>query len=91
MLRLRHMIGKFIVTRIPALDRENMFLVRLHKVEESGIWVESQSFNETMLQKFGMAASAMTLVLFMPFSGIEFIFSSVGTIVLSEKAFGIGE
>jgi hypothetical protein len=91
MLRLRHMIGKFIVTRIPALERENMVLVRLHKVEESGIWVESQSFNETMLQKFGMAASATTLVLFVPFSGIDFIVSSVGTIVLSEKAFGIGE
>ena len=85
------MIGKFIVTRIPALERENMVLVRLHKVEESGIWVESQSFNETMLQKFGMAASATTLVLFVPFSGIDFIVSSVGTIVLSEKAFGIGE
>jgi len=37
MLRLRHIIGKFIVARIPALDRENMVLVRLHKVEESGI------------------------------------------------------
>jgi len=91
MLRLRHMIGKFIVTRIPALDRENMVLVRLHKVEESGIWVESQSFNETMLQKFGMAASATTLVLFIPFSGIEFIVSSVSSISLSEAAFGLGE
>ena len=85
------MIGKFIVTRIPALDRENMVLVRLHKVEESGIWIESQSFNETMLQKFGMAASATTLVLFIPFSGIEFIVSSVSSISLSEAAFGLGE
>lgn len=68
-----------------------MVLVRLHKVEESGIWVESQSFNETMLQKFDMAASATTLVLFIPFSGIEFIVASVSSISLSEAAFGLGE
>lgn len=68
-----------------------MVLVRLLKVEESGIWVESQNFNETMLQKFGMAASATTLVLFVPFSAIEFIVSSVNSTVLSETAFGIGE
>ena len=85
------MIGKFIVARIPVLDGENMALVRLHKVEESGIWVESQSFNETMLQKFGMAASATTLVLFVPFSGIEFIVSSVSSIALSETAFGLSD
>jgi len=91
MLRLRYMIGKFIVTRIPALDRENMVLVRLHTVEASGIWIESQNFKETMLQNPGIVASVTTLVLFVPFSGIEFIVSSVGTSVLSEKAFGIGE
>jgi hypothetical protein len=34
MLCLRHMIGKFIVAHIPVLDRENIVLVRLHKVEE---------------------------------------------------------
>jgi hypothetical protein len=32
-----------------------------------------------------------TLVLFVPFGGVDFIISSVGSIVLSEKAFGIGE
>ena len=90
-LWLRDMIGTFIVARIPALDHENMVLVRLRKVEASGIWVESQNFNETMLQKFGMAASATTLVLFVPFSGIEFIVSSVSFIALSETAFGLGE
>ena len=89
--RLRNMLGKLIVARIPVLDGENMVLVRLLRVEESGIWVESQNFNETMLQKFGMAASATTLVLFVPFSGIEFIVSSVNSMVLSETAFGIGE
>ena len=90
-LNIREMIGRFIVARIPALDRENMVLVRLHKVEASGIWVENQNFNETMLQKFGMAASATTLVLFVPFSGVEFIVSSLSSIALSETAFGLGE
>lgn len=37
------MSGKFIVARIPALDRENLVLVRLHKVEVAGIWIESKA------------------------------------------------
>ncbi len=53
--------------------------------------MESQSFNETMLQKFGMAASTTTLVLFVPFGRIEFMVSSVSSILLSEAAFGLGE
>jgi hypothetical protein len=89
--QLRNMLGKLIVARIPALDRENMVLVRLHTVEASGIWIESQKFNETMLQNLGIVASVTTLVLFVPFSDVDFIISSVGSIVLSEKAFGIGE
>ena len=58
---LRDMLGKIIVARIPALDRENMVLVRLHTVEASGIWIESQKFNETMLQNLGIVASVTTL------------------------------
>ncbi len=84
-------MGTLIVARIPALDHDNMVLVRLRKVEACGIWVESQNFNETMLQKFGMATSATTLVLFVPFSGIEFIVSSVNSVALSETAFGLNE
>ena len=53
------MIGKFIVARIPALDRENNVLVRLHRVEMAGIWVERKTFNQEMLEKYDIAASPL--------------------------------
>jgi hypothetical protein len=71
------MLGKFIVARIPALDRENNVFVRLHRVEMAGIWIESKTFNQEMLEKYDIAASITTLVLFIPFNGLEYVISSV--------------
>jgi hypothetical protein len=48
----RDLVDKIIVARIPALNKENTVLVRLHKVEMSGIWVESKTFNHEMLEKY---------------------------------------
>jgi len=86
---LTEMIGDLIVTRIPVLDKENKIVVRLHKVEEGGIWVESQAFNEAMLEEYEMPVSVTSLLLFIPFSGIDYIVSSLHTIALSETAFGL--
>jgi hypothetical protein len=86
---LTEMIGDLIVTRIPVLDKENKIVVRLHKVEEGGIWVESQAFNEAMLEEYEMPVSVTSLLLFIPFSGIDYIVSSIHTIALSETAFGL--
>ena len=92
MLRdLNGMIGKMIVARIPALDQEDMVTARLHKVEANGIWVESQSFNEAILERVGMTASLRGLVLFVPFSSIDFVVSSVSSPALSEAGFGLVE
>lgn len=85
------MVGKMIVARIPSLDQENMVTVQLHKVEANGIWVESQEFNDEILERVGMAASLRGLVLFIPFSSIDFIVSSMSSPALSEAAFGVGD
>ena len=90
-LSLREMIGTLIVARIPALDKENNVFVRLHKVEMSGIWVESKTFNQDMLEKYEIPASITTLVLFIPFSGIEYIIASVESVTLSETALGLSD
>ena len=87
----KEMIGKMIVARIPALDQDDIVTVRLHKVEANGIWIESQEFNEAMLHRVGMAASLRGLVLFVPFSSVDFIVSSVSSPALSEAAFGLGK
>lgn len=50
-LSLREMVGTLILARIPVLDKENNVFVRLHRVEMSGIWVESKTFNQEMLEK----------------------------------------
>lgn len=90
-LSLREMVGTLIVARIPVLDKENNVFVRLHRVEMSGIWVESKTFNQDMLEKYEIPASITTLVLFIPFSGIEYIISSVECVSLSETALGLSD
>jgi hypothetical protein len=86
---LKEMTGEFIIARIPALDKENMVVVRLHKLEKAGIWIESHPFNEAMLEKYCMPGSVTSLLLFIPFSGIDYIVSSIHAVVLSETAFGL--
>jgi hypothetical protein len=88
-LGLREMVGTLIVARIPALDKENNVFVRLHRLEMGGIWVESKTFNQEMLAKYEIPASITTLVLFIPFCGIEYIISSVECVSLSETALGL--
>ena len=90
-LSLREMVGTLIVARIPTLDKENNVFVRLHRIEMSGIWVESKTFNQDMLEKYEIPASITTLVLFIPFSGIDYIISSVECVSLSETALGLND
>lgn len=88
-LRLREMVGTLIVARIPALDKDNDVFVRLHRVDIGGIWLESKTFNQEMLEKYEIPASITTLVLFIPFSGIGYIIASVDRVTLSEAALGL--
>jgi len=88
-LSLREMVGTLIVARIPALDKDNNVFVRLHRVDMGGIWIESKTFNQEMLEKNEIPASMTTLVLFIPFSGIEYIIASVECVSLSETALGL--
>ena len=88
MRSLKSMIGEVLVARIPALDRQSMVIVKLLKVENTGIWIESQAFTERMLARFRAVASPNTLVLFIPFEQIEFIVNSADIPCFSEKALG---
>jgi len=68
-----------------------MSLVKLHAVETSGIWIESQDFTDAMMKKMQLTASATTLILFVPFQSIEFIVGSKNSLCLSERAFGLSD
>ena len=54
-----------------------------------GVFDKSKTFNQDMLEKYEVPASITTLVLFIPFSGIEYIISSVECVALSETALGL--
>jgi len=86
---LKNMVGEVIIARIPVLDEYQLSLVKLHGVDSNGIWIESQEFTESMMNKFKFTASATTLLLFVPYAGIDFIVGSVNSLCLSERALGL--
>ena len=89
MRTLKSMVGEMIIVRVPALDPDDLSLVKLHGVEASGLWIESQHFTDRMMQRCNLAASFTTTVLFIPFSSIEFVVGSYRSLALSETAFGL--
>lgn len=91
MRSLKSMIGEMIILRVPVLDPGEMSLVKLHAVESSGIWIESQDLTDAMMKKLQLTASSTTLVLFVPFQSVEFIVGSKNSLCLSEKAFGLSD
>jgi hypothetical protein len=91
MRSLKSMVGKIVIARIPALDQEDMVLVKLHKVETIGIWIEHEDFTEKMMLRCEIAASRTTPVMFVPFQGVDFILGAIDSMALSEKAFGVSE
>jgi hypothetical protein len=86
---LKSMVGEIIVVRTPALDEDEMTLVKLLGVEANGIWMESQDFTEAMMKKCNVSTSVTTLLLFVPFHRIDFIVGSIRALSLSEGALGL--
>jgi len=86
---LKNMVGEVIIAQIPVLDRQELSLVKLHGVDANGIWIESQEFTESMMKKLKLTTSVTTLVLFVPYPGIDFIVGSVDSLCLSERALGL--
>jgi hypothetical protein len=89
MRTLKIMVGEMIILRTPALDQNELSLVKLHAVEARGIWIESQEFTEGMMEKLKLASSSTTLVLFVPFERIDYVVGSIHALSLSEKSFGL--
>jgi hypothetical protein len=87
---LKSMEGECIVAKIRAFA-DDLVLVRLHRVEPHGIWVEHQAFTNRMMRRFGTTSSTTTLVLFVPFAGIDFVVGAVHALSLSEESFGLND
>lgn len=61
---LKDMEGEIIVALVPMIDPIVLQKLRLHKVEESGIWIESQTMIEFFFKKFGMKSAPKTMIFF---------------------------
>ncbi len=88
---LKSMEGELVLASIPALGKKDLYLVRLHSVEPSGIWIECQDYTDRMMKRFEMIASKTTLVIFVPFQGLKFLLGCTDGISLSETAFGLSD
>lgn len=89
MRTLESMVGEVVIARIPLLDSEGMMLLKLHGVEASGIWLESQDFTNQLMEKFRFVSSRTTPLVFVPFDKVDFIIGSLDSLSLSESAFGL--
>jgi len=85
---LKSLEGTMVVASIPALGKD-LCLVRLHKVESAGVWVESQRFTERLMTRCAVVMSKTTALMFVPFSGVSYLLSSVDRISLSERGLGL--
>lgn len=86
---LQSLVGSEISVLIPSLDPKIFQRVRLHGVELSGIWIESQTFTEFILTQLHTATAPKTLILFLPWHQVSVILGSADGPSLSEKAFGL--
>jgi hypothetical protein len=82
---LKSMEGEVIHALIPFFDRVRIQPLKLRRVEDAGIWVESQGLTNQILDNAGYAAAPKTLVLFLPWHQIVTIWSSIDSPALSEK------
>lgn len=78
------LIGQTVAMMVPVFDPSHTVNVKIHALEPSGIWVESQMMIETMLTSIGRKSGAATPLFFLPFSSIAFVMASIGLPSLSE-------
>ena len=79
--------GCEILARIPQLNTEpgGLSMVLLHKVEDAGIWIESQKLTDCMLDIRGAAMVDRTPIIFFPWAQVLFLKSSRDSVAISTK------
>lgn len=78
-------VGKEIVALIPFFDKVKFQKLKLHAVENAGVWVESQAITAYFLDKIGISMAPKTLIFFLPFHQIAAVLGSIDVPSLSEK------
>ena len=86
---LKKLIGQTIIIRSIVIDEQHPAVVKLLNVETGGIWIESQKLTNHFLSEINVQQAPKTLVAFVPFQQIAWIFGSIDSPALSEKSFGV--
>ncbi len=89
MKSLRGLEGTNIQIVLPGMDRTEIQEVKLRKVEDAGIWIESQRMTNDILKVLAQNSSTHTPVFFVPWHGVTLILSTTEGVSLSEKSFGL--
>lgn len=84
---LNDMIGEDILASIPSIHPTDLQVVKLHGVEQGGLWLESENLTQTMLRSLKMAASSRTPIFFVPYHEIRVLIQGTDKVSLSEEAF----
>ena len=85
MRNLKDYEGETIIIRSLAIDETTAVTVKLHLVEASGIWVESQKFTDEVLRMGKTSMSPRTAVIFVPWSHISWILVTVDVPSISDS------
>jgi hypothetical protein len=83
------LIGQTISAVIPKAHPTIFQRVKVRGVEAGGLWIESQSFTNALLQAAGLSASDKTVVLFLPWNEFSIVMTYVDEVSLDEKSFGV--
>jgi hypothetical protein len=83
------MEGEEIVVLIPFIHTTAMQRVRLHRAEDAGLWIESQTLIEMMLKSIRQATSPKSVAFFFPWHQITFVMSGMDKVSISEKSLGL--
>lgn len=66
--------GEMIRAIISPFDADKAQDFKLHAVETYGIWVESQTYTESLLVSAGRTVAPRSLVVFVPWSAVSAVF-----------------
>jgi len=80
---LEGLVGQTVAMLVPVFDSKAVD-VKIHAIEPSGLWVESQLMIERMFATIGRKSGAATPLFFLPFSSIAFVMASIALPSLSE-------
>ena len=78
--------GELIAAFIPDISKTVIQQVRLHRVEDAGLWLESQVVTNSSLAALNVQSARKTVVYFFPWHKITYLFDSIDLPAFADSA-----